>query len=267
MNIGLISKSGLGDLIQVMQFMPSIYKNIMGINEWTFFVKISNRNEILEKYIAGIFHDSINVNIYYYDPRDENNIVQKANEICDWVFAPMSDNQALCPLWVFPSSFCDVKKVCKTSMNLRKLENKDKYSNCTIFCHLYSGSRGEERNLPFEAKNQIGKALINNFGVYNVALFSWDDPDVSKYSFKVIENPDVLEIIQSENNQFYIGVDSWIHSLIAGTNDWICWTEKEWKMNTQRVSSKVFINPGYRTIFSSCETDKIIDTICSLKQR
>lgn len=267
MNVGIISKSGVGDLLQCMTFMPSIHQNIISITEWTFFVKLSNRNEIIEKLIEGIFHDSINVNIVYYDSRDESNIVKKANNICDWVFSPMSESELLSPRWMYPSSFNDVKKVCKTNMNIRKLENKDKYSNCSVFCHLYSGSRGEKRNLPFEVRNQIGKTLINHFGQYGVSFFGWDDPNIDDYSFKVIKNPDILEIIQSENNQFYIGVDSWIYSLIAGTNDWICWTENEWKLNTQMVSSKILVNPGYRYVFSSDNIDSIVSTIADLKQR
>jgi hypothetical protein len=266
MDIGIISKSGIGDLIQNVSFLPSINYNIVGDKDWTFFIKYDeNRKDIIERYLSILFHNSINVNIAYYDQSDEKNIIKKANDICDWVFAPMSETPTLSPPWLLPASFEKVKIMCKTNLNIKHMENKDIYGNTNIFCHFYSGSRGESRNIPLEYRKRIGELLINKYGQYSISFFSWDDPDVDKYEFNVIKNPDIAEIIVSYNGQLYLGVDSWIHSLVCGQSSWICWTESEWKMNTQRISNKLRISSNYRQIINSNKPDKILSTIYNIK--
>ena len=170
--IGIVSRSGLGDLIQSLFYLKSIDDQIVGNKSWTFFIKYldvncDDRSKIIENFLGSLFWNEIDVNIAFYDPRDEKNIHAKAISMCDWVFDPMATDPIIrehfAPWWLLPNSLESVKEqVCQTQKNVRKTSNKDIYSNCSVFCHLYSGTRGETRNLPFETRNQIGKSLFNN---------------------------------------------------------------------------------------------------------
>lgn len=266
MNIGIICQPGLGDCIQSLRFLPCIDKQIIGPKQWTFFIQLLDinldRTKIIEEMFSGLFHDSIDLTIVYYDPRDEKNIAEKASAMCDWVFSPMSESSILSPKWLYPSSIDEVKIVAQTSKNARKLINKDIFSNSNVFCHLYSATRGDKRNLSFDIRNRIGKSLIKSFGKFNVSIFAWDDdPDINHYEFNVIKNPEIMQIIESMNGQFYVGVDSWVHSLLCGESGWICWTEPNYKMNTQRISLKTHVLPGFRTIFSSDKQNDILSLV------
>jgi hypothetical protein len=258
MKTAIICKSGIGDFIYSLYYLPCILEKI-GKTDITFYVKdlnsmCQNRSNILCQFIEDLFINyKNNVNIIIYSPKTpQEKLIENSIANNSYTFFPFSSYDILNPHWLIASDW-------PTIFDTLNIKQNKKFSVPT-YCHLYSDSREEKRNIIPIERELIFNVLLNKFN--DVNLFNWND--TANYNYNTYENISVFEIITSidwEKKNIYIGVDSWIAAALCPFSNSIVWSLPEWKLTLQNLLLSVKTNASRINIINTNDTEAIIRAI------
>jgi len=262
MKIGIISKSGIGDLIYALKFLPSILKTCQP-QTIVFYIKdlngfCSGRTEIISGFISDLFtHRSENIEVITYESKELTNgaLLVHAHQQCDYVIDPLSNDLNMAPRFLEATSTIHLMNQMLSYEHCVLPSIQDK----RIFCNFNTSSVPDGRNL----SNEQIETIFNMVKDRDPIIIDYNGLDFGIETY----SPSICQVLKAVSpiNKVYIGVDSWIHAAASNSCNSVTWVAPSAKPyvstldlltkspSTNKVLNRLVLNTQFDSIVAEIE--------------